>query len=296
MNVSPPIRMSYSVELAYQVNQPGADFVLNVHAARTASQRVVSEHLEISPPMAWQEYVDPASSSRLLRLRADTGKLVVRYHCAVDLDHVRADPSGVPENWICNLPGAVLPYLYPSRYCESDTLNAFAREQFGSVRQGYTRVQMICEWVQRNIRFVSGSSGGTTTAAETLAGGEGVCRDFAHLMSALCRALNVPARFATGLDYGADPELGPTDFHAYVEVYLGTRWYIFDPSGTAVPMGLVRLASGRDASDCAYATIFGDVTPLTRWLTVQPTAGGDGQVRLPFKCAEALSTDSAALA
>ena len=86
-----------------------------------------------------------------------------------------------------------------------------------------------------------------------------MCRDFAHLMIALCRAVNIPARFATGTDYGADPALGPPDFHAYVEVYLGDRWYIFDPSGTAIPMGFVRFGTGRDAADVAFATIFGGV-------------------------------------
>ena len=161
---------------------------------------------------------------------------------------------------------------------------------------GYGRVQSISEWVRDHVDFVSNSSCGTTTASQTLASGQGVCRDFAHLMIALCRAINVPARFVTGLDYGADPALGPTDFHAYVEAYVGRRWYIFDPSGTAVPMGLVRLASGRDAADCAYATIFGDVAPVSRWLTVQATAGGDGKIRYPVARVEALSTDDGPLA
>src|SRR5690606_5998030 len=103
------------------------------------------------------------------------------------------------------------------------------------------------------------SSVGTTSAVDTLVERVGVCRDFAHLMIALCRASNLPARFVTGTDYGADPALGPPDFHAYVEVYLGGRWYLFDPSGTAIPMGLMRLATGRDAADVAFATIFGSV-------------------------------------
>ena len=287
------MRIAYSVELAYQVQRPPADFVLNVQAAATPRQRIAWEHLELSPPLGWGEYVDPVSSARLVRLRVDAGQLVVRYRCAVDLDHFRDDPATVPETWVCNLPGQVLPFLYPSRYCESDKLNAFAHRQFGALPQGYARVDTICEWVRRNIAFVADSSDVTTTAADTLASRRGVCRDFAHLMIAFCRALNIPARFATGLDYGADPALGPPDFHAYVEVYLGTRWYIFDPSGTAIPMGLVRLASGRDAADCAYATIFGDVVPLTRWLTVAAQADDRGEVRLPHRCREALSTDGA---
>jgi transglutaminase-like putative cysteine protease len=197
----------------------------------------------------------------------------------------------VPETWVRDLPGAVLPYLYPSRYCESDVLNAFAMQQFGSLWQGYSRVQAIRDWVAGHVSFVSGSSTGTTSAAQTFASRQGVCRDFAHLMIALCRAVNVPARFTTGLDYGADPALGPTDFHAYVETYLGGNWYIFDPSSTAIPMGLVRLSSGRDAADSAYATIFGDVVPTNRWLGVDAAAGVNGQLVIPTHCNMALSTD-----
>src|SRR5207253_181995 len=120
----------------------------------------------------------------------------------------------------------------------------------------------------------------------------GVCRDFAHLMIALCRALNLPARFTTGLDFGADPALGPTDFHAYVEAYVGGRWYMFDPSGTAIPMGFVRLTSGRDAADSAYASIFGDVTPTTRLLQIDAVAGHDGVLRVPYRTWQALSSDA----
>jgi transglutaminase-like putative cysteine protease len=109
-------------------------------------------------------------------------------------------------------------------------------------------------------------------------------------MICLCRAVNIPARFTTGLDYGADPALGPTDFHAYVEAYLGNRWYIFDPSGTAIPMGFVRLTSGRDAADCAYASIFGSVVPTTRRLQIDAVPGRDGMVRVPYRCSQALST------
>ena len=105
--------------------------------------------------------------------------------------------------------------------------------------------------------FTSNTSNSNTSAVDTLIEQVGVCRDFAHLMIALCRAVNIPARFATGTDYGADPALGPPDFHAYVEAYLGDRWYIFDPSGTAIPMGFVRFGTGRDAADVAFATIFG---------------------------------------
>jgi transglutaminase-like putative cysteine protease len=110
-------------------------------------------------------------------------------------------------------------------------------------------------------------------------------------MIALCRAANVPARFTTGIDYGADPALGPTDFHAYVEAYVGDRWYLFDPSGTAIPMGLVRFATGRDAADVAFATIFGSVQSSTPVISIEAIPGADGLLRVPHHSADALSTD-----
>jgi transglutaminase-like putative cysteine protease len=113
-------------------------------------------------------------------------------------------------------------------------------------------------------------------------------------MIALCRAINIPARFTTGTDFGADPALGPPDFHAYVEVYLGDRWYIFDPSGTAIPMGLLRFGVGRDAADVAFATIFGGVwakPPVIHTNAIQDAARG---FELPRHCTQALSTDHGA--
>jgi transglutaminase-like putative cysteine protease len=120
----------------------------------------------------------------------------------------------------------------------------------------------------------------------------GICRDFAHLMIALCRAVNIPARFVTGTDFGADPILGPPDFHAYVEVYLGDRWYIFDPSNTTIPMGLVRIGTGRDAADSAFSTIFGGIrslSPIVKAVAVADSANG---FTLPQHSGKVLSTDS----
>jgi transglutaminase-like putative cysteine protease len=283
--------MSYEVELAYAVQTAGADFIFNVQAARTRQQLVLSESLSFSPTQFIQEYVDPTTHGRFLRLRAGAGPLTIRYAATVEILHQLDDPATITETWIPNLPGGVLPYLYPSRYCPSDAMNAFAMGQFGTMWQGYGRVQAICEWVNRHVAFVSGSSSGTTDAAETLKNRQGVCRDFAHLMIALCRAVNIPARFTTGLDFGADPALGPTDFHAYVEAFVGGRWYMFDPSGTAIPMGFVRLTSGRDAADSAYASIFGDVLPQERSLQIQAAPGRDGVLREPYRTWQAVSTD-----
>jgi transglutaminase-like putative cysteine protease len=285
------MRMRYEVELGYEVRSGGADFIFNVQAARTPRQQVLWESLATTQFVPLDEYVDPATSGRFLRLRAHPGQLVLRYAAQVELHHHRQPPSEVHEIRIPDLPGAVLPFLYPSRYCESDKLGAFARQQFGGLWQGYSRVQAICDWVQRHVTFRSGSSDGTTSAVDTLNQRAGVCRDFAHLMIALCRAVNIPARFTTGLDFGADPALGPTDFHAYVEAFVGGRWYIFDPSGTAIPMGFVRLTSGRDAADSAYASLFGNVQARSSTLRIEAIAGRDGVLREPYRGWQAVSTD-----
>ena len=126
---------------------------------------------------------------------------------------------------IAGIAPQVLPFIYPSRYCQSDRLRRLAAREFGHLRPGYWRVQAIHDWVKQRIAFTSGSSNSSTSAVDTLVEQVGVCRDFAHLMIALCRAVNIPARFVTGIDYGAAVELGLPDFHAYVEVFLGDRWY-----------------------------------------------------------------------
>ncbi len=285
------VRLQFSIELGYDIDAPGCDFIFSIHAARTAHQAVVSEALQVSQPLLQTLYTDPVTHTRYLRLKAMQGPLTVRYDATVDIDHFQAQPEQLGEVAVADLPGSVLPYLYPSRYCQSDRLLRFAFNEFGHLWHGYSRVQAIRDWVVERVKFRSNSSDVNTSAIDTLVEGTGVCRDFAHLMIALCRALNIPARFATGIDYGADPALGPTDFHAYVEVYLGDRWYIFDASGVAIPMGFVRFGTGRDAADSAFATIFGGVTGGAPIIRIQAVPDANGILVEPRHVPFALSTD-----
>ena len=289
---SQPIRLRSKAELRYEIRAPGCDFIFNVQAARTPQQQVLSEQLELSQQVPCHTYVDDATNTRYLRLRANEGPLRVYCETVLEVRHHRADPLSLAEVPIAQLPSQTLPYLYPSRYCQSDRLHRFAFAQFGSLTQGYERVRAIADWVQAHVDFTSNSSDSNTSACDTLVTKQGVCRDFAHLMIALCRAVNIPARFATGMDYGADPLLGPPDFHAYVEAYVGHRWYLFDPSGTAIPMGFIRLATGRDAADCAFASIFGSVEWKTPKVEIEAVAGDDGICHLPVRGEDALSTDA----
>ncbi len=166
-----------------------------------------------------------------------------------------------------------------------------AIRESGHLWQGYGRVQAIRDWVRNRTTFASNTSDSNTSAIDTLIEQVGVCRDFALLMIALCRALSIPARYTTGIDYGADPVLPPPDFHAYVEVYLADRWHMFDPSGTAIPMGFVRLSAGRDAADVAYATIFGTFKSPPPIVNVQAITDPQNNIVMPYHCFEALSTD-----
>jgi transglutaminase-like putative cysteine protease len=285
------IRLQLSLQLDYEVFAPGCDFVFNIHAAATARQRVLDEALTLSQYLPSRIETEPATGNRYLRLTAAPGPLQVLYRATVEIDHHIQLPATIGEVPVARLPAAVLGYIYPSRYCQSDRLHKFAMREFGSRWQGYSRVQGIRDWVLERTTFSSNTSNSQTSALDTLLEQVGVCRDFAHLMIALCRAINIPARFATGVDYGADPALGPTDFHAYVEAYLGDRWYMFDPSGTAIPMGFVRFGTGRDAADVAFATIFGAVQTAAPVITIEAVAGADGRVIVPYHRVEALSTD-----
>lgn len=286
------VRLKFSVHLAYEVFTAPADFIFNIHAASTARQTLLSEGLRINQPVPLSLQPDPVFPHRLLRLQAQPGLLTIDYQAEVLIAHHMADPAGIGEMAIADLPAEVLPYLYPSRYCESDKLQALANQHFGHLPKGYARVEAIRRWVHERTRFTSGSTTFITSAADTLYQQVGVCRDFAHLMIALCRALNIPARFSSGLDYGADPALGPTDFHAYVEVFLDGCWYLFDPSGTAMPMGFLRIGTGRDAADISFATIFGHIQSKVPVLHIEPVEDRPRGCQAPHHCQDALSTDT----
>ncbi len=285
------VRIELEIELNYDIDEHGADFIFNIHAAQTAQQSVHNEQLKINQLVEHHVHTDPATGTRFLRLHGEPGPLKVSYSATVDIAHHRANPGQLAEVPVRHLPQEVLGYIYPSRYCQSDRLLRLANNEFGNLPQGYERAQAICDWVNNHVSFSSNTSNGSTSAVDTLIEQVGVCRDFAHLMIALCRAVNIPARFTTGTDFGADPALGPPDFHAYVEVYLGHRWYLFDPSGTAIPMGMMRFGTGRDAADVAFATIFGGVrcqAPVIRTTAVEDAAK---RFVLPTHCQQALSTD-----
>jgi transglutaminase-like putative cysteine protease len=286
------IRFDLSITLDYNVIA-ASDFVFIIQPTTTPYQRVTWERIVTEPQLPIEEDVHGSPANRHLRLRSEPGALRLRYDAIVDVVHHFALPADLREVPIAELPASVLQYVYPSRYCQSDRLMEVARSEFGSMAPGYARVEAIRHWVQTRTRFQIGSSHPGTSALDTYECSTGVCRDFAHLMISICRALNIPARFATGIDYGADPSLGPTDFHCYVEAYLGDRWYLFDPSGISPRMGLLRIGTGRDASEVAFATIFGTVQWTMPKISIRAEGDAINGIVPPFRHDYAVSTDSA---
>jgi transglutaminase-like putative cysteine protease len=163
----------------------------------------------------------------------------------------------VPE-----LPEETLVFLLGSRYCETDRLSEFAWKQFGHLPRGWHLVQAICDFVHNHITFGYQHARSTRTALEAYHERVGVCRDFAHLAVTLCRCMNIPARYCTGYlgDIGIPPVDAPMDFAAWFEVYLGGRWYTFDPRNNTPRIGRVLIARGRDACDVALSSSFGPNT------------------------------------
>jgi len=285
-------RLRYKVELLYEVLAP-TDFIFNVHAAQTPQQKVVSEAVTLEPAAPFRVETEPAAGNRLMRTQSEPGSFRARYEGYVEVTHHMQEPATVVSGPIAALPASVIRYLWPSRYCQTDHVQQLAWREFGHLPPGFAQAQAVTEWVRSRIKFQIGTSGISTSALETFNQGAGVCRDFAHLTIALLRALNYPTRFVTGVDYGADPALGPPDFHSYAEAFIGDRWWLFDATGISPLTGLIRIGTGRDAADVAFATMFGSVRsgmPLVSFVAEEDLAAG---VTLPSHPVLAVSTAAA---
>jgi len=230
-------------------------FVFNIRALENNYQKILKQNLSISPDCKREEYLEPDRQNSYFRLSVPEGKLTIVYQATVDLSHQEDNINRITETSPAQLPLKIFPYLYPSRYCQSDRLMKFAQDEFGDCKPGYAKVQAICDWIYHKIDYISGSSDSETSAYDTAIERAGVCRDFAHLGIAFCRALSIPARFVSAYAW----QLQPPDFHACFEAYLGDRWYLFDATRLAPTNGLVRIGTGRDAADAAFATVFGAI-------------------------------------
>ena len=271
---------SIDLQLDYEVTHP-AHFLFNIEAAFAKGHRVVSERLSITPAVKVRTFCDERNGNRFVRLDAPRGLLSVNYNAQVELISTPV-PLHLDEALVTDVPDDVLRYLMPSRYCESDILSRAAQQMFGHLPLGLSRVRAIENWIHESINYLPGFSNSTTTAQEVFVQRAGVCRDFAHLGITLCRALNIPARLVVGYVYFDEP---PQDFHAVFEAWLDKQWVTFDPTKMAPIDRLVRVGTGRDAKDVAFATIFGGVQMLRKELQINE---GDKSAEQPTSSAAPL--------
>lgn len=264
------IRIGYDVAL--QVVAPTAlVYMLEVHPSRSADL-LAPENITLSPGL-WTDYYQDIFGNRCARVRIPHGVGEVRLrNDAVVRDSGWPDPVdwSAIEHPPAELPPDTLQFLLPSRYCdfEGDMLN-FAWQRFGNLPPGWARVQGICDFVHAHLRFDYGSARPTRTAGDAFRERIGVCRDFTHLAVALCRCMNIPARYVTGYlgDIGVPAVPYPMDFSAWFEVYLGGRWHTFDARHNQPRIGRILIARGRDAADVPITMVFGSST-LTRFEVV----------------------------
>jgi transglutaminase-like putative cysteine protease len=249
--------------LEYEVNSP-SHCLFHIEAAFHESHEVEQERLSVTPSMKLRTFCDERSGNRFIRLDAPKGVLSLHYRARVKLRAAPA-PLHLDETPVSGVPDEVLRYLMPSRFCESDVMNRAAQQLFGQLPPGIGRVRAIENWIYESIQYLPGFSMSGATAQYVFVQRAGVCRDFAHLGITLCRALNIPARLVVGYVPFDEP---PQDFHALFEAWLDGRWVLFDASRRAPTDRLVRVGTGRDAKDVAFATIFGDVTMRRKELVV----------------------------
>ena len=262
-----------NLALTLQYNVAGfTHFCFNIEAAHTPLQRIVSDSVTVSPQIALHQYTDANNGNRFIRFDAQAGPLQIQYQASVELQPLQS-VEGLQEVPVSQVPDDVLRYMMPSRYCESDVMSRSAQQMFGRLAPGYERVKAVTHWVRDNITYLPGSTTSTTTAQEVFVLRAGVCRDFAHLGITMCRALNIPARLVVGYVYFDEP---PQDFHAIFEAWLGGRWVLFDPSGMAPVDRVVRIGTGRDAKDVAFATIFGPAMMTSKEVIVNESDIQDG--------------------
>jgi transglutaminase-like putative cysteine protease len=254
------LRVGY--ELVYECPQPTPMMLmLNIHHTR-AGDLVVPDRLTTNPAVPFTSYRD-GFGNWCTRIVAPPGRIQLTASAVVN-------DSGLPESrvlssWqhpVQDLPEECLQFLLGSRYCETDRLSGVAWSLFEHSPTGALRVQAICDYVHRHIRFAYANARATRTAWEAFDERTGVCRDFAHLAVAFCRCMNIPARYCTGYlgDVGVPPPYGPMDFAAWFEAYVDGAWQTFDPRNNVPRIGRILMARGRDATDVAISNAFGPNT------------------------------------
>jgi transglutaminase-like putative cysteine protease len=263
------MQIRYGFDIALNLAQPTT--ILTLMDVHSDVRGGVAEEsgLELAPVMPVERFVDD-SGNIVKRLSAPAGVASLRLQGVFRSDG-RKDEVDLAAQVapVSDLSPETLPFLRPSRYCETDLLSDFAWANFGAVSGGWAKVQAICDFVHQRLRFSYPEACPTRTANEALSEGVGVCRDFTHLAITLCRCLNIPARYCNGYlgDIGVPPDPAPMDFNAWFEAFLGDRWFTFDARHNQPRIGRILIARGRDAADIPMIATFGP-HKLTRFTVV----------------------------
>ena len=260
------IRIGCTFTYVAEISTP---VIFQVKPRASADVAIDHERWVSDPSMAVRGY-DDLYGNPCIRTELPAGRSAFGYEAvAIVPDAAEDADENAPESAASALPDDTLIYTLPSRYCLPDMLGNEAWSLFGALPPGYRRVQSICSYVNAHLEFQYGSSTAGSSAADVNAAGRGVCRDFTHLAISFCRALNIPARYVFGYlpDLDTPPDPAPMDFAAWMEVWLGDRWWTFDPRNNTRRKGRIVIGRGRDASDVAMATTFGG--PVLESMVVQ---------------------------
>ncbi|EZP55361.1 transglutaminase-like domain-containing protein [Sphingomonas sp. RIT328] len=245
------MRLSIDVALDYAILGPPSDVLLQIEAAAMPDQRIVSESLTVWSDTPVVAARGEEGIGQRCWIRAD-GWLKAHYRAEVEVTRAPVDLASLPATPARALDGALIPYLLPSRYCQSDRLEGFVRRRFGGMGGG-ALATALADWVAESLDYRANTSSGETTAIDTFASRSGVCRDYAHLLVALARAGEIPARCVAAYAPGVDPP----DFHAVAELWLDGAWRLVDATRMAPAETIARVCVGRDATDIAFMTVFG---------------------------------------
>lgn len=259
------MRLGIEVTMQYELGDPVV--FLAIEAARSWGQIVEDELLLIDSATVNRIDGEAGLGTRIWA-RVNAPELQLTYRATVGVQRPDLALWGIAAAEVDTLPAEAVTFLRPSRYCQSDMFPAFVTRHFGHL-QGGAKVQAIRDWVAAELSYVPESSGPATTALDTFATRQGVCRDYAHMVCAFCRAAQIPARYASVYAPGVTPQ----DFHAVAEVWLQDGWHIVDATGMCRPDNTVLVAVGRDACDIAFMETFAPAQLLSQRVDVQVLQG-----------------------
>ncbi|TVS05706.1 MAG: transglutaminase family protein [Cyanobium sp. PLM2.Bin73] len=256
------MRLHAGCKLLFEATGPSS-LILMLRPRSGPGQRVVREANEYAPDTVAADFID-SNGNLCQRLMINQGSFQIESTVTVETSDFIDTAPGSAFVPVHELPDFVLPFLLPSRYCQSDLVGELAQTMIEGQEHGYDQVEAIRSWIHAHIEYRYGTSSASTSAVDTVHSRVGVCRDFVHLGIALCRSLSIPARMVVGYLH----KLEPMDLHAWFEAFVGGRWYTFDATQAQPRGNRIAIAYGRDAADVALANQFGpiDLTGMEVWV------------------------------